>query len=78
MKKDSIFHTDDWAPFKGVIPEEIHHFTQYKKYTNHIERFNNTVRQHVSRLVRLALSFSKDLENHIGALKYFFYLYNKE
>ena len=78
MKKESIFHTDDWKAYKGVIPQEIHHFTQYKKYTNHIERFNNTVRQRVSRLVRLALSFSKKLENHIGAIKYFFCLHNKE
>ena len=29
-------------------------------------------------LVRKALSFSKVLENHIGAIKYFFYQYNFE
>jgi hypothetical protein len=32
---------------------------------------NNTIRQRVSRLVRKSLSFSKVLENHIGAIKYF-------
>jgi IS1 family transposase len=32
-----------------------------------IERFNNTLRQRVSRLVIETLSFSKKLENHIGA-----------
>jgi insertion element IS1 protein InsB len=34
--------------------------------TNHIERFNNTLRQRLSRLVRDTLSFSKKLANHIG------------
>jgi insertion element IS1 protein InsB len=44
--------------------------------TNHIKRFNNTLRQRVSRLVRSALSFSKKLANHIDAIKYFIYNYN--
>jgi hypothetical protein len=39
--------------------------------TKHIERFNNTLRQRVSRLVRAALSFSKKLANPIGAIKLF-------
>jgi hypothetical protein len=44
--------------------------------TNHIERFNNTLRQRISRLVRKTLSFSKKLENHIGAIWYFIHHYN--
>ena len=44
--------------------------------TNHIERFNCTLRQRVSRLVRRTLSFSKKLENHIGAIWYFIHHYN--
>jgi IS1 family transposase len=44
--------------------------------TNHIERFNNTWRQRVSRSVRKTLSFSKKLENHIGAIWYFIHHYN--
>jgi hypothetical protein len=43
---------------------------------NHIERFNNTLRQRVSRLVRDALSFSKKLANHIGAIQLFICHYN--
>ena len=39
-------------------------------------RFNNTLRQRVSRLVRAALSFSKKLTNHIGAIKLFICHYN--
>ncbi len=43
---------------------------------NHIERFYNTLRQRVSRLVRKTLSFSKKLENHIGAIWNFIHHYN--
>ena len=44
--------------------------------SHHIERFNNTLRQRVSRLVRDALSFSKKLAHHIGAIKLFICHYN--
>ena len=44
--------------------------------TAYIERFNGTLRQRASRLVRKSLSFSKSLENHIGAIKYFICHYN--
>jgi IS1 family transposase len=46
--------------------------------TTHIERFNNTLRQRLSRLVRDTLSFSKKVENHIGAIKFFICHYNLE
>ncbi|WP_448598187.1 IS1 family transposase, partial [Thermoleptolyngbya sp.] len=36
--------------------------------TSYLERFNNMLRQRVSRLVRKTLSFSKKLENHVGAI----------
>jgi insertion element IS1 protein InsB len=45
--------------------------------TNHIERFNCTMRQRVSRLVRDSLAFSKKLTNHIGAIHYFICHYNQ-
>ena len=44
--------------------------------TNRIERFNCTMRQRISRLVRQTLSFSKKLSNHIGAIFYFIHHYN--
>jgi hypothetical protein len=44
--------------------------------TSYIERFNNTLRQRVGRLVRKTLSFSKQLSNHIGAVWYFVHHYN--
>ena len=52
--------------------------TKHARQTNHIERFNNTLRQRVSRLVRDTLSFSKKLANHIGVIKYFICHYNLE
>lgn len=73
------FHTDDWEADKSVIPESQHRVCATGSgMTNVIERFNCTLRQRVSRLVRLALSFSKILKNHIGAIKYFICHYNLE
>jgi hypothetical protein len=46
--------------------------------TNYIERFNNTLRQRVSRLVRKTLSFSKSIENHVGAIWNFIHHYNAQ
>jgi IS1 family transposase len=43
---------------------------------HHIERFNNTLRHWVSRLVRQSLAFSKKLDNHIGAIWLFVQHYN--
>jgi insertion element IS1 protein InsB len=60
-----------------VIPVERHKaITKKARETNHIERFNNTLRQRVARLVRETLSFSKKLANHIGAIKFFLCHYN--
>jgi insertion element IS1 protein InsB len=60
-----------------VIPAERHKaITKKARKTNHIEQFNNTLRQRVSRLVRDTLSFSKKLTNHIGAVKFFICHYN--
>jgi len=58
--------------YEGVIPAAQHRaISKLARKTNHIERFNNTLRQRVSRLVREALSFSKKLAHHIGAIKLF-------
>jgi len=45
--------------------------------TSYIERFNNILRQRVSRLVRKTLSFSKNLDNHIGEIWNFIHHYNE-
>jgi IS1 family transposase len=63
--------------YTGVIPAERHKaITKQVRKTNHIECFNNTLRQRMSRLVHETLSFSKKLAHHIGAIKYFIYYYN--
>lgn len=73
-REKAVFYTDDWDSYNGVIPAERHRVIKGKG--NHIERFNCTMRQRISRLVRKALSFSKKLKNHIGAIKYFICHYN--
>ena len=76
-RAQATFHTDQYAVYKGIIPAAQHRaITKHARKTNHIERFNNTLRQRVSRLVRETLSFSKTLANHIGAIKYFICYYN--
>lgn len=86
-RQQATFYTDGYASYHGVIPSAQHHvITKTARTTNHVERLNCTLRQRVSRLVRATLSFSKKLDNHIGAIKYFYvstilkleqpYLYN--
>jgi IS1 family transposase len=46
-----------------VIPSQRHRAVGKESgQTNHIERFNCTLRQRVSRLVRKTLSFSKHID----------------
>jgi len=72
-----VFYTDHDAAYTNGIP-----FTQHRaiaklaRKTNPVERFNSTLRQRVSWLVRAPLSFSKRLSNYIGAIKYFICDYN--
>src|SRR5688572_4695262 len=76
-RQQATFYTDQYVVYEGVIPAARHRAINKKaRKTNHIERFNNTLRQRVSRLVRSALSFSKKLDNHIGAIKMFICHYN--
>jgi insertion element IS1 protein InsB len=76
-RQHARFYTDQYAVYVGVIPAAQHRaIHKLARKTNHIERFNNTLRQRVSRLVRETLSFSKKLINHIGAIKMFICDYN--
>jgi len=75
----AVAYTDFWQAYNTVIPHERHRAVGKETgLTNHIERLNNTFRQRVSRLVRESLSFSKKLNNHIGAIWYFIHGYNAE
>jgi insertion element IS1 protein InsB len=76
-QQQATFYTDCYEVYNGVIPPAQHKAITKKAHkTNHVERFNNTLRQRLSRLVRETLSFSKKLANHIGAIKYFICHYN--
>ena len=73
-----VVYTDFWAAYEQVIASKRHRAVGKETgQTNCIERFNCTLRQRVSRLVRKTLSFSKKLENHIGAIWYFIHHYNQ-
>jgi len=71
--------TDFWTAYDEIFPSNRHQSVgKDSGKTSYIERFNLTVRQRVSRLVRKTLSFSKKLENHVGAVWNFIHHYNAE
>ena len=75
----AVCYTDFWQAYAAILPSKGHRPSgKDSGQTNHIERFNNTLRQRCSRLVRKTLSFSKKLANHIGALWYFIHHYNAQ
>ncbi|CAK0765435.1 insertion element IS1 protein InsB [Gammaproteobacteria bacterium] len=77
-RQRAICYTDFWEAYNTVFPEKRHlPVGKESGKTNKIERFNCTLRQRVFRLVRKTLSFSKKIENHIGAIWYFIHYYNK-
>ena len=73
----AIAYTDFWAAYATVL-QSLRHRAVGKETgkTSYIKQLNNTLRQQVSGLVRKTLSFSKSLENHIGAIWYFVHHYN--
>jgi insertion element IS1 protein InsB len=71
-REQATFFTDQYVVYTGIIPAaQPRPIMKYARKTNHIERFNNTLRQRVSRLVRDTLALSKKLANRIGAIKHF-------
>ena len=73
----AMLYTAQYGVCAGSIPAtQPRAINKWARKTKHSERFNSTLRQHVSRLVRTALSFSKKLANHIGAIKLFICHYN--
>lgn len=73
----AVCYTDFWSAYEEILPSKRHRpVGKASGETSRIERFNNTMRQRISRLVRKTLSFSKKIENHIGAIWYFIHHYN--
>jgi insertion element IS1 protein InsB len=75
----AMIYTDYWDAYQAVLPSKRHRAVGKETgLTSYIERFNNTLRQRVSRLVRKTLSFSKKLDNHIAAIWNFIHYYNEQ
>ncbi|MCP4107993.1 MAG: IS1 family transposase [Desulfobacteraceae bacterium] len=73
----AVCYTDFWEAYEQVIPESRHRPAGKESgQTNRIERTNCTLRQRISRLVRETLSFSKIIDHHIRAIKYFIWNFN--
>lgn len=73
----AVCYTDFWEAYVEVLPSKRHRAVgKDTGKTNYIERFNNTLRQRVGRLVRKTLSFSKKFSNHVGAIWNFIHHYN--
>lgn len=65
----AVIYTDRYSAYPTALPSKRHRpVDKDTGFTSYIERFNCTLRQRVSRLVRKSLSFSKKLENYIAAI----------
>nr|WP_249530754.1 IS1 family transposase [Escherichia coli] len=56
--------TDGWPLYESRLKGKLHVIS--KRYTQRIERHNLNLRQHLARLGRKSLSFSKSVELHYG------------
>ena len=75
----AVCYTDFWSAYEGIFPFKRHKpVGKASGKTSYIERFNCTMRQRIFRLVRKTLSFSKKIENLIGAIWNFVHHYNSQ
>jgi insertion element IS1 protein InsB len=64
-RQHATFYTDQYVVYEDVIPAAQHRaISKLARKTNHIERFNNTLRQRVSRLVTNGVSFLQTKLSH--------------
>lgn len=69
--------SDLWEAYAKVFPRETHRSVgKGAGETNHMERWNNTLRQRLARYVRKTLSFSKSDTMHHTVTKWFITEYN--
>jgi len=76
LRRHCYFETDEWRAYQAILPFQRHYVGKDETY--HVEGFWTTVRARVSRLVRKNLSFSKNWDKHLAAIRYFFWQYNLE
>jgi IS1 family transposase len=75
----AICYSDFWDAYAAVVPKERHRAVGKESgETAHVERFNNTLRQRLGRLVRKTLSFSKAQEMLVANLQLMIHRYNQE
>ena len=71
-------YSDFWAAYRKVFPEATHQSVgKDSGETNHMERWNNTLRQRNARYVRKTLSFSKSDFYHELVTRIFIVEYNQ-
>jgi len=75
--KHALCYADIWDAYARVVPQEHLRQSEKRGPTNHLERFNRTLRQRVGRLVRETASFSKSDDMHWAALALFIHSYNR-
>ncbi len=70
-------YSDFWDAYANVFPKETHHSVgKDSGETDHMERWNNTLRQWNARYVRKTLSFSKSDFYHELVTRLFIVRYN--
>jgi len=77
--KASMLYSDFYAAYAKVLQQANHEAVgKGSGQTNHVERWNNTLRQRIPRFIRKTLSFSKSDKMHGLYLKLFIHYYNLE
>ena len=70
-------YSDFWSAYRKILPAETHQSVGKESgQTNHMERWNNTLRQRNGRYVRKTLSFSKSDYYHELVTRIFIVTYN--
>jgi insertion element IS1 protein InsB len=71
-REQATFYTDQSDASAGIIPAARHTaIPKQARKTHHLERFDNTLRQRVSPLVRDTRAFSQKRATHLGAITFF-------
>ena len=77
--RGALCYSDFWKAYQSVIPQEQHAPVEKGSgQTNHVERWNGTLRQRLGRFVRRTLSFSKSDHMHEICLRLFLHHYNPD
>ena len=71
--------SDLWSSYAAVFDPDLHRSgPKQNGDTNHVERFNATLRNRLGRLTRKSLSFSKSFDGHQATIHAFLLAYNAQ